>query len=132
EADAHFVGGGGMLLEGILGLTSVVAVGALTSTKGGALSLYVSGGAKYLSNLLIPSAASTAIMALMVLILGLTLTQLALRFARLYCLCHARHCYDDEHTIEDLRKRGCGGNRCHTGNSRHCIVIRWIPRLSAD
>src|SRR6266568_2611399 len=83
EADAHFVGGGGMLLEGILGLTSVVAVGALTSTKGGALSLYVSGGAKYLSNLLIPSAASTAIMALMVLILGLTLTQLALRFARL-------------------------------------------------
>src|SRR6266705_3589387 len=83
EADAHFVGGGGMLLEGILGLTSVVAVGALASTKGGALSLYVSGGAKYLSNLLIPSAASTAIMALMVLILGLTLTQLALRFARL-------------------------------------------------
>src|SRR6184192_1092695 len=83
ESDAHFVGGGGMLLEGILGLTSVVAVGALTSTKGGALSLYVSGGAKYLSNLLIPSAASTAIMALMVLILGLTLTQLALRFARL-------------------------------------------------
>jgi len=72
-----------MLLEGILGLTSVVAVGALTSTSGGALSLYVNGGAKYLSNLLIPSAASTAIMALMVLILGLTLTQLALRFARL-------------------------------------------------
>src|SRR6266699_3232468 len=83
EADAHFVGGGGMLLEGILGLTSVVAVGALASAKGGALSLYVSGGAKYLSNPLIPSAASTAIMALMVLILGLTLTQLALRFARL-------------------------------------------------
>src|SRR6266540_456033 len=83
EADAHFVGGGGMLLEGILGLTSVVAVGALTSTSGGALSLYVTGGARYLSNLLIPSAASTAIMALMVLILGLTLTQLALRFARL-------------------------------------------------
>ena len=83
EADAHFVGGGGMLLEGILGLTSVVAVGALTSTSGGALSLYVKGGAKYLNNLLIPSAASTAIMALMVLILGLTLTQLALRFARL-------------------------------------------------
>src|SRR6058998_2866551 len=83
EADAHFVGGGGMLLEGILGLTSVVAVGALSSTKGGALSLYVTGGARYLSNLLIPSAASTAIMALMVLILGLTLTQLSLRFARL-------------------------------------------------
>src|SRR3989454_1776420 len=83
EADAHFVGGGGMLLEGILGLTSVVAVGAPASKKGGALSLYVSGGAKYLSNLLIPSAASNAIIALMVLILGLTLTQLALRFARL-------------------------------------------------
>src|SRR5438093_6926615 len=83
ESDAHFVGGGSMLLEGILGLTAVVAVGALTSTSGGALSLYVTGGARYLSNLLIPSAASTAIMALMVRILGLTLTQLALRFARL-------------------------------------------------
>ncbi len=84
EADAHFVGGGGMLLEGILGLTSVVAVGIIANTTGiGALSLYVKGGAIYLSNLLIPSAASTAIMALMVLILGLTLTQLALRFARL-------------------------------------------------
>jgi carbon starvation protein len=84
EADAHFVGGGGMLLEGILGLTSVVAVGALASTKGiGALGLYVKGGAIYLTNLLIPSAAAIAIMSLMVLILGLTLTQLALRFARL-------------------------------------------------
>src|SRR5881409_1629134 len=84
EADAHFVGGGGMLLEGILGLTSVVAAGIIANKTGiGALSLYVKGGAIYLSNLLIPSAASTAIMALMVLILGLTLTQLALRFARL-------------------------------------------------
>src|SRR6266487_6430124 len=66
EADALFVGGGGMLLEGILRPRSRVAVGALASTKGGALPLYVSGGAKYLSILLMPSASSTAIMALMV------------------------------------------------------------------
>src|SRR5436305_15144888 len=49
EADAHFVGGGGMVLEGILGLTSVVAVGGLTSTSGRALALYVTGGARFLS-----------------------------------------------------------------------------------
>jgi carbon starvation protein len=85
ESDAHFVGGGGMLLEGILGLTSVVAVAALKSTKGcsGALGLYVCGGAQYLSNIGISSVVGTGIMALMVLVLGLTLTQLALRFARL-------------------------------------------------
>src|SRR5207247_4313442 len=51
ESDAHFVGGGGLLLAGILGLTSVVAVGGLTFTSGGALALYVAGGARYVSNL---------------------------------------------------------------------------------
>jgi carbon starvation protein len=86
ESDAHFVGGGGMLLEGILGLTSVVAVSIFASNpKGcaGALGVYVCGGSVYIKNLGLPSAAATAIMSLMVLILGLTLTQLALRFARL-------------------------------------------------
>src|SRR5205807_3153555 len=48
ETDAHFVGGGSMLLEGILGLTSVVAVASLkidfTQFLPG-LGLYVNGGA---------------------------------------------------------------------------------------
>ena len=88
ESDAHFVGGGSMLLEGILGLTSVVAVGALpvAAWQGktvASLGLYVQGGAQYLANLGMATAAGTSIMALMVLVLGLTLTQLALRFARL-------------------------------------------------
>ena len=86
ESDAHFVGGGGMLLEGMLGLTSVVAIAALASTSRactGALAAYVCGGAQYLGNIGISSAIGTGTMALMVLILGLTLTQLALRFARL-------------------------------------------------
>jgi carbon starvation protein len=88
ENDAHFVGGGSMLLEGILGLTSVVAVSALsTSVWQGkpiaALGLYVQGGAKYLANLGFASTVGLGIMSLMVLVLGLTLTQLALRFARL-------------------------------------------------
>src|SRR5213594_3471205 len=85
ESDAHFVGGGGMLLEGVLGLTSVVAVAALTSKTGcaGSLGLYVCGGAQYLGTFGIGSLVGKGIMALMVLILGLTLTQLALRFARL-------------------------------------------------
>src|SRR5437667_11654468 len=33
ESDAHFVGGGEMLLEGMLGLTSIVAITAPTSTS---------------------------------------------------------------------------------------------------
>jgi carbon starvation protein len=74
-----------MLLEGILGLTSVVAVAALTSKAGcpGALGLYVCGGSQYLGTFGMGSLVGKGIMALMVLILGLTLTQLALRFARL-------------------------------------------------
>ncbi len=86
ESDAHFVGGGSMLLEGILGLTSVVAVGALKIdyTKPiAALGLYVQGGAAYLARVGITSSYGIGLMSLMVLILGLTLTQLALRFARL-------------------------------------------------
>src|SRR5205809_6890009 len=85
ESDAHFVGGGGMLLEGVLRRTSVVAVAALTSKTGcaGSLGLYVCGGARYLGTFGIGSLVGKGIMALMVIILGLTLTQLALRFARL-------------------------------------------------
>ncbi|TLY01970.1 MAG: carbon starvation protein A [Thaumarchaeota archaeon] len=88
ESDAHFVGGGSMLLEGILGLTAVVAVAALpTSLWQGkiysSLGLYVTGGARYLGNSGLSSSFGIAIMSLIVLVLGLTLTQLALRFARL-------------------------------------------------
>ena len=87
ESDAHFVGGGGMLLEGILGLTAVVAVASLktnfSSTVIPALGTYVKGGAVYLSNLGMSSSVAIGMMSLMVLVLGLTLTQLALRFARL-------------------------------------------------
>jgi len=88
ESDAHFVGGGAMLLEGILGLTSVVAVGALpVSVWQGkvvaSLGLYVLGGARYLANIGFGGTVGISVMSLMVLVLGLTLTQLALRFARL-------------------------------------------------
>ncbi len=86
ESDAHFVGGGSMLLEGILGLTSVVAVASLKldlSTPIAALGLYVRGGAAYLARIGILSSFGIGLMSLMVLVLGLTLTQLALRFARL-------------------------------------------------
>jgi carbon starvation protein len=86
ESDAHLVGGGSMLLEGILGLTSVVAVSALKIDFGqpiAALGLYVNGGAQYLLRLGMNLPYAIGLMSLMVLILGLTLTQLACRFARL-------------------------------------------------
>src|SRR5213594_1999240 len=67
ESDAHFVGGGSMLLEGILGLTAVVAVAALpTSLWQGkiysSLGLYVTGGARYLGNIGLSSSFGIAIM----------------------------------------------------------------------
>jgi carbon starvation protein len=86
EADAHLVGGGSMLLEGILGLTSVVAVASLKidlSKPSAGVANYVAGGAQYLSRIGIAPGFSIGLMSLMVLVLGLTLTQLALRFARL-------------------------------------------------
>ena len=86
EADAHLVGGGSMLLEGILGLTSVVAVASLKvdlTQPAAGVALYVAGGAQYLNRIGIAAGFSLGLMSLMVLILGLTLTQLALRFARL-------------------------------------------------
>ncbi len=86
ESDAHFVGGGSMLLEGILGLTSVVAVASLKidfSQFLPGLGLYVNGGASYITRLGFASNVSSGIMGLMGLVLGLTLCQLALRFARL-------------------------------------------------
>jgi carbon starvation protein len=86
ESDAHLVGGGSMLLEGILGLTSVVAVSSLKidfTQPIAALGLYVNGGAQYLLRLGMNLPYAIGLMSLMVLILGLTLTQLACRFARL-------------------------------------------------
>jgi carbon starvation protein len=87
ESDAHFVGGGAMLLEGILGLTAVVAVATPKTNYANAvipaLGTYVKGAAVYLSNLGMGTSVSISLMSLMVLVLGLTLTQLALRFARL-------------------------------------------------
>jgi carbon starvation protein len=86
EADAHLVGGGSMLLEGILGLTSVVAVASLKvdlTAPAAGLALYVAGGAQYLNRIGIALGFANGLMSLMVIVLGLTLTQLALRFARL-------------------------------------------------
>ena len=90
EADAHFVGGGAMLLEGILGLTAVVAVATLSTNFTGpgagtiaALVTFVKVGAVYLANVGLGSTVAICVMSLMVVVLGLTLTQLALRFARL-------------------------------------------------
>src|SRR5439155_24820778 len=85
ESDAHFVGGGGMLLEGVLVLTSPVAVAALTSKTrcAGSLGLYVCGGAQYLGTFGLGSLVGKGSTALLVIILGLTLTHLAVRFARL-------------------------------------------------
>jgi carbon starvation protein len=86
EADAHLVGGGSMLLEGILGLTSVVAVASLKldlSKPSAGVANYVAGGAQYLSRVGLAPGFAVGLMSLMVLVLGLTLTQLALRFGRL-------------------------------------------------
>ncbi len=88
ETDAHFIGGGAMLLEGIVGLSAVVAVSILKDPLPAALGRYINGGSMYLSNMFgqgigLDSSFSLGFMTLIGLVLGLTLTQLALRFARL-------------------------------------------------
>lgn len=88
ETDLHFIGGGSMLLEGIVALTAVSATAILAPPLPAALGRYIQGGARYLSNIfgegigLDPSFA-VGFMTIIGMVLGLTLTQLALRFSRL-------------------------------------------------
>jgi len=87
EPDAHFIGGGAMLAEGILALVSLTAVAILTPAqlagKVYPADKFVVGGSTLLGYLGIPVEVGNALAAVMVIILAITIMHIGLRITRL-------------------------------------------------
>jgi len=86
EPDAHFIGGGAMLAEGILALVSLTAVAILTpASVAGKLPAdkFVIGGSTLLGYLGIPIEVGNALAAVIVIILAITIMHIGLRITRL-------------------------------------------------
>jgi carbon starvation protein len=86
EPDAHFIGGGAMLAEGILALVSLTAVAILSpsAVKGmGAAGQFVLGGSTLLTSLGIPVTVGKAFTSVMLIILAITIMHIGLRITRL-------------------------------------------------
>lgn len=86
EADAHFVGGGAMLAEGILALVALTTVAILSpeAIKGVApAGRFVLGGSMLLKNIGIPEPVGKAFAAVMLIILAITIMHIGLRITRL-------------------------------------------------
>jgi len=86
EPDAHFIGGGAMLAEGILALVALTAVAILSpSAIVGKLPAdkFVIGGSTLLGNLGIPASVGNALTAVMLIILAITIMHIGLRITRL-------------------------------------------------
>jgi len=86
ERDAHFIGGGAMLAEGILALVALTAVAILSpdvAAKYAPAGRFVVGGSTLLGYLGIPGAVGSAFASVMLIILGITIMHLALRISRL-------------------------------------------------
>ena len=87
EPDAHFIGGGAMLAEGILALVALTAVAILnpattpnvTSPAGS----FVTGGTTILGYLGIPTDVGRALTSVMLIILAITIMHIGLRITRL-------------------------------------------------
>jgi len=91
EADARFIGGGAMLMEGIIALTSLCAVAMLLPANlipgpqflGAGGPRYVAGATTLLGAVALPAAFSQAWAAQFIGIQHITLTQIGLRFGRM-------------------------------------------------
>jgi len=86
EPDAHFIGGGAMLAEGILALVSLTAVAILSpASVAGKLPAdkFVIGASQLLQNLGIPANWGIALTAVMLIILAITIMHIGLRITRL-------------------------------------------------
>jgi len=83
EADARFIGAGSMLMEGIVALTSVCAVGVLVTLGAAGGPRYVAGSSQILGLIGIPSAFGMAWASQFIGIQHITLTQIGLRFGRM-------------------------------------------------
>jgi len=87
EPDAHFIGGGAMLAEGILALVSLTAVAILNPAGvdniGKAAGSFVTGGSTLLEYLGIPTSVGNAFTSVMLIVLAITIMHIGLRITRL-------------------------------------------------
>ncbi len=85
ESDARLIGYGGMLGEGLLALTAIIAVSIVAATTGSlsnAIATFPAGGGALLTTLGIPVAAAATFIALVFLSFLLTSTDTAMRLGR--------------------------------------------------
>jgi len=87
EPDAHFIGGGAMLAEGILALVSLTAVAILnpatTKNVTAAAGSFVTGGSTLLEYIGLPTNVGRALTSVMLIILAITIMHIGLRITRL-------------------------------------------------
>jgi len=86
EPDAHFIGGGAMLAEGILALVALTAVAILSPAAVAGkrpADKFVIGGSTLLQNLGIPVNVGNALTAVMLIVLAITIMHIGLRITRL-------------------------------------------------
>jgi carbon starvation protein len=87
EPDAHFVGGGAMLAEGILALVALTSVAildpAVTKNVSDPAGSFVTGARTILGNLGIPSNVGEGLASVMLIILAITIMHIGLRITRL-------------------------------------------------
>ncbi|MEM3596724.1 MAG: carbon starvation CstA family protein [Candidatus Bathyarchaeia archaeon] len=87
EPDAHFIGGGAMLAEGILALVALTTVAILnpatTNNVGDPAGSFVTGATTILGFLGIPTAAGQGLASVMLIVLAITIMHIGLRITRL-------------------------------------------------
>ncbi|MDI6829125.1 MAG: carbon starvation CstA family protein [Armatimonadota bacterium] len=89
EPDAHFIGGGAMLAEGILALVALTAVAILSPPEAvkdilkAPAGWFVAGGSTLLGYLGIPESVGKAFTSVMLIILAITIMHIGLRITRL-------------------------------------------------
>ncbi|MEM2281145.1 MAG: carbon starvation CstA family protein [Candidatus Bathyarchaeia archaeon] len=86
EPDAHFIGGGAMLAEGILATVALVTCAILDPSVAettGAGAIFVKGGSTILGYLGIPTAVANGLTSVMLIILAITIMHIGLRITRL-------------------------------------------------
>jgi len=86
EPDAHFIGGGAMLAEGILALVALTTVAILTpeAVRGVApAGIFIKGGSVLLGNVGLPTAVGSAYLSVVIIVLAITIMHIALRISRL-------------------------------------------------
>ncbi len=82
EGDAKLVGYGGMLIEGVLAVISLVAIGAVGMQKGGAIPTFSYGVGTFMANVGIPMEVGVPFVALAISAFALTSLDTATRLAR--------------------------------------------------